>query len=124
MRALRYAVVGAIAFAIDLGCLLVFIRYMPLLAANTLAFLLANAANFWLGHAWVFGRPLGGPGLARQYVAVLAVSIVGLALNDALVWGGVEIMGAHIVAAKVFATVVAMSWNYMARSLWVYRAAC
>lgn len=121
VRALRYAVVGAIAFVIDLGCLLLLLEHMPLLAANTLAFLIANAVNFWLGHVWVFGRPLGGPGLARQYGGVLAISVVGLALNDALVWGGVEIAGASIVVSKIIATVVVMFWNYAARSLWVYR---
>ena len=121
MRALRYAIVGAIAFAIDLGCLLLFVEHMPLLAANTLAFLIANAFNFWLGHVWVFGRPLSGPGLARQYGAVLAISVVGLALNDALVWGGVVVAGASIVISKIIATVVVMFWNFAARSQWVYR---
>ena len=121
MRALRYGVVGAIAFVIDLGLLLAFVEHMPLIAANTLAFLAANAVNFWLGHVWVFGRSLRGPGVARQYTAVLAISIAGLAINDALVWGGVVIAGIGIVASKVLATVVAMFWNFMARSWWVYK---
>lgn len=121
VRALRYAVVGGIAFVVDLGCLLAFVEHMPLIAANTLAFLIANALNFWLGHVWVFGRPLGGPGLARQYGAVLAISIVGLALNDAVVWGGVELAGAGIVVSKIIATGVAMFWNFVARARWVYR---
>ena len=123
MRALRYGVVGAIAFLVDLGCLLALVGFMPLLAANTLAFLTANALNFWLGHVWVFERPLRGPGLARQYLAVLGVSVVGLALNDALVWGGVAIAGAGIVVSKIIATGVVMLWNFTARSLWIYREA-
>lgn len=121
LRILRYLVVGAVAFAIDLGCLLALVDQMPLLAANTLAFVLANAVNFWLGHVWVFGRTLRGPRLGRQYAAVLAISIVGLAINDALVWMGVVVAGAGIVASKVVATVAAMFWNYAARAKWVYR---
>jgi putative flippase GtrA len=121
MRALRYGVVGAACFVIDLGCLLLFVDHMPLVAANTLAFLIANAANFWLGHVWVFGRPLRGPGLARQYAGVLAVSLVGVAINDAVVWVGVVVAGLALIMAKVIATLVAMVWNYAARSLWVYR---
>jgi putative flippase GtrA len=123
MRALRYGVVGGIAFFVDLGCLLLLVDHMPLLAANTLAFLAANLVNFWLGHVWVFGQPLAGPGLKRQYAAVLAISVAGLALNDALVWGGVEIAGLPIVASKIIATGVVMFWNYLARTLWVYRKA-
>jgi putative flippase GtrA len=119
--ALRYAAVGGIAFAVDLGCLLALVEHMPLLAANTLAFLAANAVNFWLGHVWVFERSFGGPAMARQYAGVLVISVVGLGLNDALVWGGVEIAGAPLVASKIIATGVVMFWNYMARALWVYR---
>lgn len=123
MRALRYGVVGGIAFLVDLGCLLLLVDHMPLLAANTIAFLVANLVNFWLGHVWVFGQPLRGPDLRRQYAAVLAVSVAGLALNDALVWSGVEIAGLPIVASKIIATGVVMFWNYLARTLWVYRKA-
>ena len=123
MRALRYGVVGAVCFVIDLGCLLLLVDHMPLIAANTIAFLIANVANFALGHVWVFRRSLGGPGVGRQYAGVLAVSLVGVAINDAVVWGGVVVMGLAILAAKVIATLVAMVWNYAARSLWVYREA-
>jgi putative flippase GtrA len=123
MRALRYGVVGAVAFAVDLGCLLLLVDHMPLLAANTLAFLIANAVNFWLGHVWVFERSLRGPGVGRQYAGVLLVSLVGLAINDAVVWGGVVLLGLGLVVAKVIATAAAMVWNFAARSLWIYREA-
>jgi putative flippase GtrA len=122
VTALRYAIVGAIAFVIDLGCLLLLVDRLPLVAANTIAFIVANLANFGLGHVWVFRQPLRGPGLKRQYLSVLAISVAGLALNDLLVWAGVVVAGADVVVAKVAATLVAMSWNFMARRRWVYRA--
>lgn len=112
--------VGAIAFVIDLACLLVLVEHLPLLAANTIAFLVANAANFALGHAWVFGQSFGAS-VAPQYAKVLAVSAVGLAINDAVVWAGVVLLALPLVASKVVATVVALAWNFMARVLWIYR---
>ncbi len=120
-RAVRYLVVGTIAFAIDLGLLLALVAVMPLLAANTVAFLVANTANFVLGHVWVFGRSLRDPQVARHYGAVLAASVVGLAINDAVVWAGVAVIGASVVVAKVAATAVALAWNFAARALWIYR---
>jgi len=123
MRALRYGVVGAACFVIDLGCLLLLVDHMPLIAANTIAFLIANLANFWMGHVWVFGRSLRGPGTGSQYARVLAVSLVGVAVNDAVVWVGVAVAGLALILAKVIATLVAMVWNYAARSLWIYREA-
>lgn len=120
-RVLRYLVVGTIAFVIDLGLLLALVPLMPLLAANTVAFLVANAANFVLGHVWVFGRSLRDPRIARHYGAVLAASLVGLAINDAVVWAGVVVVGASVIVAKVAATAVALAWNFAARALWIYR---
>ena len=121
MRLARYLVVGTVAFAIDLGCLLLLVPHMPLVAANTVAFLVANAANFALGHVWVFGQALDAAA-APRYAKVLAVSLVGLALNDAVVWGGVALLALPLVAAKVAATAVALGWNYLARVLWIYPA--
>ena len=120
-RILRYLVVGTIAFAIDLGLLLTLAPLMALLAANTLAFIVANAANFVLGHIWVYGRSLRDPDLARHYTAVLLASVVGLAINDLVVWVGVVVIGASLVVSKVAATAVALAWNFAARALWIYR---
>src|SRR5262249_54530138 len=121
MRFARYFVVGTIAFAVDLALLMALAPHLPLLAANTIAFAVANVVNFILAHVWVFRRPFRARELPRQYVSVLGVSVVGLALNDALVWLGVAVAGAPIVVAKVIATLVTLVWNYFARSLWIYR---
>lgn len=119
MRFARYAVVGLVAFAIDYGLLLWLVERMPLLAANTLAFLAANAANFLMAHRFVFGRSLDRAA-APQYAGVLAVSLAGLAINDAVVWAAAGLAGLPLLAAKVLATAAAMAWNYAARATWIY----
>jgi putative flippase GtrA len=121
MRFGRYFIVGTLAFGVDLGCLLLLVQLLPLLVANTVAFLVANLFNFLLAHVWVFRRPFRGSDLARQYVSVLAISLVGLALNDALVWVGVKVLEGDVVVSKVVATLVTLVWNYLSRTLWVYR---
>lgn len=119
-RFARYVVVGTLAFAIDLAVLLLLAGVMPLLAANSIAFILANIGNFVMAHFWVFGGNLQDLTL-RRYIGTLGVSVVGLLLNDALVWCLAEIVHTGLVLAKVVATVVALGWNYTARVLWVYR---
>jgi putative flippase GtrA len=118
--AMRYAVVAATAFLIDFGLLLLLTRSVALLLANSLAFVVANMVNFALGHVWVFKKKLGGPGFARMYGAVLLVSLVGLAINDALVWIGVNFLETGLIGAKLLATVVAWTWNYQTRRVWIY----
>lgn len=119
-KAIRYAVVGSVAFVIDLGILLLLAPMLPLVLANTIAFLLANAANFLIGHLWVFGRAALGPDAATKYGAVLLISLVGLALNDAFVWVGVEVLDASVTVSKIATTVAVWGWNYHARTSWVY----
>lgn len=120
VKFVRYAIVGAAAFGVDFGLLWLLAPHLPLLAANTIAFVVANLVNFALAHGWVFGRSLGEGSLARQYASVLGISVVGLALNDATVWIGVEALGTGLVVAKLAATAVALAWNYTARVRWVY----
>jgi putative flippase GtrA len=119
-RFLKYVVVGTIAFVIDLGLLLALVDSMPLVLANTVAFAVANIANFILGHVWVFQRPAKELTFSR-YAETLAVSVIGLALNDLLVWVFVELANVNVVTTKVIATVIVLAWNYTARIFWIYR---
>jgi putative flippase GtrA len=117
--ATRYFVLGAGTFFLDAGVLLLLVAHIPLVAANTVAFVVANVANFAIGHRWVFGRRFEA-GWATQYWKVLVISLVGLALNDALVWAGVVLVALPVLAAKVLATLVAFAWNFSARAHFVY----
>lgn len=116
----RYAVVGAIAFAIDYLLTAWLWRYMPLLLANTLGFAIANVANFLLAHRWVFGQAFEVRTLWRAYVAVFGLSVGGLLINDAIVWLWAGVMALPLLPGKVIATLVALVWNYAARRLWIY----
>jgi len=118
--AIRYAVVGGVAFVIDLGLLLLLSPLVSLLVANTIAFLVANAANFVMGHRWVFGSTRRDSGILAQYGAVLLISLAGVALNDAFVWIGVILLHADLVISKIAATLAVWGWNYWARAWWVY----
>lgn len=118
--AMRYTVVSGAAFAIDFGLLLVLSEHMPLLAANSVAFMLANIAHFIVAHTWVFNSRLNDPRLLSIYGAVVLISVAGLLINDLFVWLGVEVLGSGLIAAKLLATAVAWAWNYQARRRWVY----
>jgi putative flippase GtrA len=117
---MRYAVVGGVAFVIDLGLLLLLSQLVPLVLANTIAFLVANAANFLIGHRWVFGSAGRDSDILAKYRAVLLISLAGVALNDAFVWIGVGLLHASVVMSKIAATLAVWGWNYWARVLWVY----
>ena len=114
---------GLIAFAVDFGVTAWLYRPngAPLLVANTVGFLIANVANFLLGHWWVFRGLRGDQRWFRAYVATLTVSLVGLLINNAIVWISVTVLSWPLVIAKVNATAVVMAFNFLARHHWVYR---
>jgi putative flippase GtrA len=117
----KYAVVGAISCAIDFCLTFALLSFTSLLIANTIGFAVANAANFILGRAMVFERPPDGRSVAGEYWRVLAISLVGLAINDFVVLFCVHAVELGVLASKVIAAALVFVWNYAARTQFVYR---
>lgn len=119
----RYFLVGGAAACVDVGLFTLFARelglpYQPVGAAT---FVLATLVNYVLSIRYVFhsGRKLG----RRWEIAmVYVVSGVGLAVNAAILWAGVEVARLDLLAAKLLATGTVFFWNYLARRLLVFGA--
>jgi putative flippase GtrA len=120
---LRYAVVGAMAFCIDFAVTLPAATVMHYVVANSIGFVVANLAQFLVAHGWVFGRPYRWRNLHVPYVATLAISALGLALSNAIVYAGIEWAGIELAASKVVAAGVVLVSNFALRRLTVYRDA-
>jgi putative flippase GtrA len=119
----RYFLVGGAAACVDIGLFTLFARqlalpYQPVGAAT---FLLATLVNYVLSIRYVFhsGRNFG----RRWEIAmVYVVSAVGLGLNAAILWLGVEVARLDLLAAKLVATGTVFFWNYLSRRLLVFGA--
>ena len=121
-RIVRYFGVGAVAAAVDISLFALFAGYFryPYLVVGCFTFILATAVNYELSVRFVFQS---GVRFARRHevMLVFAISAVGLALNQAMLYVGVGVMQANLVLAKVFATGCVFLWNYAARSRFVFR---
>lgn len=118
---LRYVLVGAAAFVVDMTLLVCLAQAgMHYLAANSVAFVAANLFNFAAAHRFVFGASARTRDWRALYLVVLAISVAGLALNDLLLYAGAALLGLSLVAAKVFATLVTLAWNFYARKRLAY----
>jgi putative flippase GtrA len=120
-RFLGYAATGVMAFAIDLAVTLATLPWVHYLVANTLGFLVANAAQFVLAHIWVFGRSLRDSGVARLYLVTLAISTLGLAASNGIVWAGYGVLGAPMVPVKMAAAILVLALNFGLRRAIAYR---
>jgi putative flippase GtrA len=121
VKAAKYFVVGGLAFVVDYGVTWLLLPALPLLLANTFGFITANVANFLLAHSWVFDSSWSPERLFKAYLSVLGISLIGLALNNAVVWFLVGMAALPLLISKAIATLVVMSWNFLARLFWVYR---
>lgn len=119
----RYFLVGGAAACVDIGLFTLFARqlgwaYQPVAAAS---FVAATFVNYALSVRYVFES---GRRFTRRWeiALVYGVSGVGLALNAAILWAGVEIARADLLAAKLAATGMVFFWNYFARRYIVFGA--
>ncbi len=120
-KVMRYCVVGAVAFGIDYGVTLLLVEFTPLLVANSIGFLVANVANFLMAHSWVFRHEWNLDKMVGIYLSVLLISVIGLILNNAVVFAMVGLAGLSLLFGKVVATATVMAWNFLARLLFVYK---
>ena len=119
----RYFLVGGAAAVVDIGLFLLLAKgfglpYQPVAAAT---FVLATLVNYVLSVRYVFvsGQRFG----RRSEIAlVYLVSAIGLALNAAILWLGVEMAGVGLLASKLAATGAVFFWNYYARRRFVFGA--
>ena len=119
----KFSVVGFAAFAIDYGVLMLLSQVLgmdPVVSA-ALSFVISVVFNYVASMRFVFRRR---DDLSRgsELAIFVALSLVGLLLNEALMWAGVTILGKSALAVtvtKVCATGVVMIWNFLSRKRWL-----
>ncbi len=124
MRIVRYFFVGAAAAVVDIGlfALLVYGFGWHYLVAGACTFVLATTVNYVLSvrHVFESGARFAH---AHEIAMVFAVSAIGLAVNQGVLYAGVEFLALPAVLAKIGATGVVFFWNYGARAHFVFKPA-
>ena len=121
---LRYLVVGGIAFGVDFGAFAVLVEWVHLdpVVANTLSFTLGLITNYAISVVWVFhSRALRD--WRAEFVVFAVIGVIGVGLTDLIIWVGSDKLGIHPIACKLFATAVALFWNFGARKVILFRQA-
>lgn len=109
--------VGGTAFLIEFGvywlCTHLFgINY---LISNIIAFTISVIYNYILSILWVFDTKKQNKLLEMAIFIIL--SIVGLGLNELILWISVDFIHINYMIAKVGATAIVMVYNFISRKL-------
>jgi len=116
LQMFKYALVGGAAFLLDFSMLFVLTEYLHLyyILSATAAFVAGLLCNYSLSVYWVF-QERALPSKLAEFLVFSLIGVVGLLLNDGLIWSLTEVGGMHYLASKVLAAVVVFFWNFFAR---------
>jgi len=120
---LKFGVVGALAFVIDYGVLMLLSQVFgmdPVLAAG-ISFCVSVVFNYVASMRYVFSHR-EDMDTGRELALFVVLSVVGLGINELIIWVGTRALGTSalmVTVTKVVATAVVMVWNFMSRKKWL-----
>ncbi|MDO4890549.1 MAG: GtrA family protein [Coriobacteriaceae bacterium] len=117
---MKFGVVGAIAFVIDYGLLAVLTELFGVnyLVSATISFTVSVIFNYLASMRYVFTHK-EGMSRRREFTIFVVLSVIGLLINNACMWAGVELLGIHYLIVKIGATAIVMVWNFVTRKIFL-----
>lgn len=116
----KFGLVGILCFCIDYGLMIALtesgiLSYFP---ASAVSFTISVVVNYILSMRFVFK---GKDELSKlQEMAVfVALSLVGLAVNQMIMWIAVEFFKMFYALAKILATMIVTTYNFISRKLFL-----
>jgi len=121
VKIFRYFVVGGVAATVDIGFFFLFAKVAGFnyLAVAPVGFILATWVNYQLSVRHVFRSGVRFT-RGREIVLVYVISTVGLLINQAILYGLVDLVGADLMLSKLTATATVFLWNYSARNYYLF----
>ena len=118
---LRYVAAGTVALGVDFG------TYVALIRLAGVNYLVAAPAGFALGLAtiyvfsvrWIFThRRIADARL--EFIVFALIGLAGMALNQIVIYGGVEWFALSYEAAKIVSAAIVFCFNFAARKMLLF----
>lgn len=124
MKFIRYFFVGGAAAALDflVFALLTKVAHVPWFWSAIISFTAATLLNYVLSIRFVFQSGIRFSQKHHEVLLVFLVSLVGLGINQLVLWFCIEKLSIDVLVAKVVGTGVVFFWNYAARRHFVFKA--
>lgn len=118
---LRYGCASAAALAADVGLLylLTSVIGVPYLVSALVGFMAGLAIVYTLSVTWVFKKRALEDRRAELLIFAV-IGIVGLMLNELLLWALTDGLGLYYLASKAVSVGVVFAWNFGARKYMLF----
>ncbi len=119
---IRSVGVSLVSFGLDFGVLALLTEKAGLhyLVSAGISFLLGTSLSWLLSVLWVFDVRARSSKLVEYGLFVL-VGVVGLGLNEILLWVFTDRWGVYYLLSKVIAASLVFSWNFGMRRVLLFR---
>lgn len=120
IQVLRFGVVGGSAFVIDAGLLFLFTEFLGIhyLISGALSFSVSVIYNYILSIKWVFETKRDVQNVTGLVVFVV-LSVIGLGINQFIMWLFVDVFQVYYMLTKVIATCIVMIYNFVTRKVFI-----
>ena len=119
MQVLKFGVVGGTAFLIDASLLYVLTEFLGVyvLISSVISFLVSLIFNYLLSIFWVFD--VSKKQTVKDVLFFAFLSVIGLGVNQIVMYLGVEIFHIYYMLCKVIATFIVMVYNFVTRKIFI-----
>ena len=121
LRFVRFGIVGASGMVIDFGVTWLCkekLRWNKYLS-NSLGFILAASSNYTWNRLWTFQSE--SVEIAREYSTFVLIALVGLGLNNLIIWLLHEKLHLNFYLSKLLAILCVTIWNFSMNYVFTFR---
>lgn len=117
----KFGIVGVSGVVVDFGVTWILKEQLRLnkYIANSAGFACAVLSNYVLNRVWTFHNT--DPHVGIQFAKFTVVALIGLAMNNGIIFLLTERRGIKFYPAKLIATGVVMLWNFGANYLFTFK---
>ncbi len=116
----RFGIVGAICFLIDYSILYICTDIFKIyyLISSIISFSISTIFNYILSIKFVFTIK-EDRNKNKDFINFIVFSVIGLILNQIIMWIGVDVINIYYMITKVISTCIVMCFNYITRKIFL-----
>ncbi|MDB7951502.1 GtrA family protein [Faecalitalea cylindroides] len=117
---IKFGVVGGIAFLIDYIILYICTDFLGVyyLISSLISFSISTIFNYYASVNWVFDVDENKSN-TRKFTLFIIFSVIGLGINQLIMWLGVDQLGIYYMIVKLGATAIVMIFNFVTRKMFL-----